>query len=100
MARMAMAALRFHTHGSRVDVDSFFTGTALLSIELPANSPIRSQAPPPTPAFVSTAAMHTLLPQRASRAEGFHLRVLLKPCVNLSIYTASDVQPPTFTNRQ
>ena len=33
-------------------------------------------------------------------AKGFHLHVLLKPCVNLSIYTASDVRPPTFTNRQ
>jgi 5,10-methylenetetrahydromethanopterin reductase len=37
---------------------------------------------------------------RASHAEGFHLHVLLKPCVNLSIHTASDVRPPTFTNRQ
>ena len=37
---------------------------------------------------------------RASHAKGFHLHVLLKPCVNLSIHTASDVRPPTFTNRQ
>lgn len=29
----------------------------------------------------------------ASHAEGFHLRVLLEPCVNLSAYTAPDVQP-------
>jgi protein ImuB len=36
----------------------------------------------------------------ASHAKGFHLHVLLKPCVNLSIHTASDVRPPTFTNRQ
>ena len=29
----------------------------------------------------------------ASHAEGFHLRVLLEPCINLSAYTAPDVQP-------
>jgi len=36
----------------------------------------------------------------ASHAEGFHLRVLLKPCGNLSIHTASDVRLPTLKNRQ
>jgi hypothetical protein len=36
----------------------------------------------------------------ASHAEGFHLRVLLKPCVNLSIHTASDVRLPTLKKRQ
>jgi len=29
----------------------------------------------------------------ASRAEGFRLRALLEPCVNLAIHTAPDVQP-------
>jgi hypothetical protein len=29
----------------------------------------------------------------SSRAEGFHLRVLPKPYVNLSIHTAPDVRP-------
>ena len=33
----------------------------------------------------------------ASHAEGFHLRVLLKPCVNLSIHTASDARLPTWS---
>src|SRR5262245_48717727 len=32
----------------------------------------------------------------ASHAKESHLRVLLKPCVNLSIHTASDVRPPTL----
>src|SRR5271154_2894770 len=36
----------------------------------------------------------------ASHAEESHLRVLLKPCVNLSIHTASDVRLPTLKNRQ
>jgi hypothetical protein len=36
----------------------------------------------------------------ASHAEESHLRVLLKPCVNLSIHTASDVRQPTLKNRQ
>src|SRR5208283_2296151 len=36
----------------------------------------------------------------ASHAEGFHLRVLLKPCMNLSIHTASDVRPPTLKTCQ
>ena len=36
----------------------------------------------------------------ASHAEGFPLRVLLKPCVNLSIHTASDVRLPTLKTRQ
>jgi type III restriction enzyme len=54
-----------------------------------------------TPFFLrgSGYAEGTLFPW-ASHAEGFHLHVLLKPCVNLSIHTASDVRPPTFTNRQ
>ena len=46
------------------------------------------------------AHLADLAAYRASHAEGFHLHVLLKPCVNLSIHTASDVRPPTFTNRQ
>src|SRR5437867_2312799 len=36
----------------------------------------------------------------ASRAEESHLRALLKPCVNLSIHTASDVRLPTLKNSQ
>ncbi len=36
----------------------------------------------------------------ASHAEGSHLRVLVKLCVNLSIHTASDVRLPTLKNRQ
>ena len=36
----------------------------------------------------------------ASHAEGLHLRVLLKPCVNLSIHTASDARLPTYRKRQ
>ena len=35
-----------------------------------------------------------------SYAEEFHLRVLPKPCMNLSIYTASDVRLPTYKKRQ
>jgi hypothetical protein len=66
MARMAMAALRFILvaphNGSTAD--SFFTGSGLVSIDLPPNFTARFQAPPATPPFVSTAAMHTLLPQR------------------------------------
>src|SRR5665213_976201 len=40
------------------------------------------------------------MPLLASHAEGFHLRVLLKPCVNLSIHTASDVRLPTLKTFQ
>ena len=36
----------------------------------------------------------------ASHAEEFHLRVLPKPCMNLSIHTASDVRLPTYKKRQ
>jgi hypothetical protein len=32
----------------------------------------------------------------ASHAEEFHLRVLLEPCMNLSIHTAPDVRLPTL----
>jgi hypothetical protein len=35
-----------------------------------------------------------------SHAEGSHLRVLPKPCMNLSIHTASDVRLPTLKKRQ
>ena len=38
--------------------------------------------------------------QSASHAKESRLRVLLKPCVNLSIHTASDVRQPTLKNRQ
>src|SRR5262249_20100561 len=36
----------------------------------------------------------------ASHAKESHLRVLLKPCVNLSIHPASDVRQPTLKHRQ
>ena len=42
----------------------------------------------------------SLSPLLASHAEGFHLRVLLEPCVNLSVHTAPDVRLPTLKNRQ
>jgi hypothetical protein len=39
--------------------------------------------------------LHELSPAMASQPEGFHLRLLLEPCLNLSIHTAPDVQPTT-----
>ena len=44
--------------------------------------------------------LHRVRQGLASHAEGFHLRVLLKPCGNLSIHTASDVRLPTLKKRQ
>lgn len=38
--------------------------------------------------------------RQSSQPEGFHLRLLPEPCLNLSIHTAPDVQPPSFTKRQ
>jgi len=47
-----------------------------------------------------TSVRHCECQNLASHAEGFHLRVLLKPCVNLSIHTASDVRLPTLKKLQ
>ena len=49
---------------------------------------------------VRIGSLHERTPRAASHAEGFHLHVLLKPCVNLSIHTASDVRPPTIFGRR
>jgi signal transduction histidine kinase len=44
--------------------------------------------------------LHLLRQKMASHAEGFPLRVLPKPCMNLSIHTASAVRLPTLKKRQ
>jgi Cu/Zn superoxide dismutase len=49
-----------------------------------------------TASFTQTPAgvlLKLSIREMSSRAEGFHLRALLKPYVNLSIHTAPDVRP-------